>query len=190
MHRNDNPIKKYIGLFIISFLVFYFEVLLIRWIAAEIRIFAYFKNFILIASYFGLGLGCANKNKYPGLKAASWIFLILSCLIIFSRHLHITRLFFPDPMLYQWKGSILSPNLSRFLNQQPLFNLLVGKIPNISVLLLSAITCLGITYLAFYLVVMFFLLFGERIGQVDHNRYSAYCLFNKYFWKSCRNYYF
>jgi SAM-dependent methyltransferase len=33
------------------------ELLLIRWVSAEIRIFAYFKNFVLIACFLGFGLG-------------------------------------------------------------------------------------------------------------------------------------
>ena len=31
---------------------------MIRWISSEIRVFAYFKNFVLIACFLGFGLGC------------------------------------------------------------------------------------------------------------------------------------
>ena len=41
-----------------SFLALFLELLMIRWISSEIRIFAYFKNFVLIACYLGFGLGC------------------------------------------------------------------------------------------------------------------------------------
>src|SRR5689334_3692613 len=41
-----------------SFVALFLEILMIRWISSEIRIFAYFKNFVLIACYLGFGLGC------------------------------------------------------------------------------------------------------------------------------------
>ena len=46
------------GLVLSSVLGLYLELLLIRWISSEIRIFAYFKNFVLIACFLGFGLGC------------------------------------------------------------------------------------------------------------------------------------
>jgi SAM-dependent methyltransferase len=46
------------GLILSSVLGLYLELLLIRWISSEIRIFAYFKNFVLIACFLGFGLGC------------------------------------------------------------------------------------------------------------------------------------
>ena len=47
-----------VGLVLSSVLGLYLELLLIRWISSEIRIFAYFKNFVLIACFLGFGLGC------------------------------------------------------------------------------------------------------------------------------------
>src|SRR5689334_23764512 len=35
----------------------FLELLMIRWISSEISIFAYFKNFVLIACFLGFGLG-------------------------------------------------------------------------------------------------------------------------------------
>ncbi len=45
-------------LFLISFLVLFLEVALIRWMPAYIRLLAYFSNFILLASFLGIGVGC------------------------------------------------------------------------------------------------------------------------------------
>ncbi len=45
-------------LILCSFLSLFFELLMIRWISSEITIFAYFKNFVLIACFLGFGLGC------------------------------------------------------------------------------------------------------------------------------------
>ncbi len=46
------------GLFLISFLALFFELLLIRWIPAHVRVIGYFTNFILISAFFGMGMGC------------------------------------------------------------------------------------------------------------------------------------
>jgi len=49
---------SYGRLALVSLLGLFLEVLMIRWISSEIRIFAYFKNFVLIASFLGFGMGC------------------------------------------------------------------------------------------------------------------------------------
>ena len=41
-----------------SLLSLFMELLMIRWISSEVRIFAYFKNFVLSACFLGFGLGC------------------------------------------------------------------------------------------------------------------------------------
>ena len=46
-----------LDLFLLSALGLFLEILLIRWLASEIRVFAYFKNFTLVSCFFGLGLG-------------------------------------------------------------------------------------------------------------------------------------
>src|SRR6266700_7055152 len=46
-----------------SLLALFFELLMIRWISSEIRVFAYFKNFVLIACFLGFGLGCYLSRR-------------------------------------------------------------------------------------------------------------------------------
>jgi spermidine synthase len=48
----------YKNLALISFLSLFLEMLMIRWISSEIRVFAYLKNFVLVACFLGFGLGC------------------------------------------------------------------------------------------------------------------------------------
>ena len=43
---------------LVSVLGLFLELLMIRWISSEVQIFAYFKNFVLIACFLGFGLGC------------------------------------------------------------------------------------------------------------------------------------
>lgn len=46
-----------------SFLTLFAELACIRWIAVEVRIFAYFKNLALLLCFLGFGLGCALANR-------------------------------------------------------------------------------------------------------------------------------
>jgi len=52
-----------------SLLSLFLELLMIRWISSEIRIFAYFKNFVLIACFLGFGLGCYLSRRRINLLA-------------------------------------------------------------------------------------------------------------------------
>ena len=45
-------------LMLVSLLSLFLGMLMIRWVSSEIRIFAYFKNFVLVACFLGFGLGC------------------------------------------------------------------------------------------------------------------------------------
>lgn len=51
------------GLFLISLLGLFLEMLFIRWISTEIRIFAYLQNTILVVCFLGLGLGCFTSRQ-------------------------------------------------------------------------------------------------------------------------------
>src|SRR4030095_1501184 len=74
MTRRDRPGTR---TFLASFLVLFLEVALIRWMPAYIRLLAYFSNFILLASFLGIGVGCllASSRRrlfvwFPVLQAA------------------------------------------------------------------------------------------------------------------------
>jgi hypothetical protein len=50
-------------LFLASFLTLFAELAFIRWIAVEVRVFAYFKNLALLLCFLGFGLGCALVRR-------------------------------------------------------------------------------------------------------------------------------
>jgi predicted membrane-bound spermidine synthase len=56
-------------LFLVSFLVLFLEIGLIRWMPAYVRLLAYFSNFILLASFLGGGLGCLLASRRRNLFA-------------------------------------------------------------------------------------------------------------------------
>ena len=47
-----------VRVFLASFLVLFLEVALIRWMPAHVRLLSYFSNFILLATFLGIGIGC------------------------------------------------------------------------------------------------------------------------------------
>jgi hypothetical protein len=53
----------YRQLILVSVLSLFLEMLMIRWVSSEIRIFAYFKNFVLVACFLGFGLGCYFSRR-------------------------------------------------------------------------------------------------------------------------------
>jgi spermidine synthase len=57
-------------LLLASFLVLFAELAFIRWIAVEVRIFAYFKNLALLLCFLGFGMGCALVRKPTRWKTA------------------------------------------------------------------------------------------------------------------------
>ena len=52
-----------VALFVSSFLVLFLETALIRWMPAYVRLLAYFSNFILLASFLGIGIGCLLATR-------------------------------------------------------------------------------------------------------------------------------
>jgi len=68
-------------LFAISLIGLFLEMLMIRWISSEIRIFAYFKNFVLIACFLGFGLGAAISKRRVHLIATAGPMLLFALLL-------------------------------------------------------------------------------------------------------------
>jgi SAM-dependent methyltransferase len=53
-----------------SFITLFAELTFIRWIAVEVRVFAYFKNLALLLCFVGFGLGCSLAGKATRWRAA------------------------------------------------------------------------------------------------------------------------
>jgi spermidine synthase len=66
---------------LISVAGLFLELLMIRWISSEIRVFAFFKNFVLVACFLGFGLGCYLSRRPINLSVMllSLIALALVC---------------------------------------------------------------------------------------------------------------
>lgn len=54
-----------LAIFLISVIGLFLELLLIRWVTTEIRIFAYLQNTVLVVCFLGLGMGCWDSRRRP-----------------------------------------------------------------------------------------------------------------------------
>lgn len=89
-------------LLLASLLTLFAELAFIRWIAVEVRVFAYFKNLALLLCFLGFGVGCALAARKPRWSAALQAFLALVLVIQFP-----------------WHGRRLLENLSQDLGGAP-----------------------------------------------------------------------
>jgi SAM-dependent methyltransferase len=100
--------RSFWALFLASFVALYFELIVIRYLSTEIRVFAYLKNLALIACFFGIGLGMVIGKPPKGLKrlfpliAAALLLLIAFAPVLKLTHLPIPtfdyRVFTDQPM--------------------------------------------------------------------------------------------
>lgn len=70
-----------LALFLISAAGLYLELLLIRWISTEIRIFAYLQNTVLVVCFLGLGMGCWDSRRPFTLRSLLIPLVVLVALI-------------------------------------------------------------------------------------------------------------
>ncbi len=66
---------------LISLLSLFLEMLMIRWISSEIRVFAYFKNLVLVACFLGFGLGCYLWRRRVQLMAMIAPLVVLTVIL-------------------------------------------------------------------------------------------------------------
>ena len=75
------PQGKLLSIFLISVLGLFVELLLIRWIGTEIRIFAYLQNTILIVCFLGLGIGCFTSQMKISMQRSIAALMILTLIL-------------------------------------------------------------------------------------------------------------
>jgi SAM-dependent methyltransferase len=88
-------------LFLISWISLFLELAVIRWLSAEVRIFAYFKNLPLMAAFLGFGIGFYLHDKAD--KVFLWfprLIFILTIVISGALVFGITHVIFVDPLQF------------------------------------------------------------------------------------------
>ncbi|QEL13666.1 spermine/spermidine synthase domain-containing protein [Limnoglobus roseus] len=74
---------KTFELFLISVVGLFLELMLIRWVTTEIRIFAYLQNTVLVVCFLGLGMGCWDCRKVFALRNVLVPLSVLAGLLAF-----------------------------------------------------------------------------------------------------------
>lgn len=72
---------SYQSLALISLLSLFLEMLMIRWVSSEIRVFAYFKNLVLVGCFLGFGLGCYLCRRRIQIAALVAPILVLTVIL-------------------------------------------------------------------------------------------------------------
>lgn len=152
MDSDKAATSKKLELFIISLLSLYLELVIIRWLSSEIRIFAYFKNVPLMACLFGLGLGMALGMSDK--KLARWFPLglaVIVAIICLADQLNLVHVAFINPLEHYLIGHFVN-NLGA--EDTPIRRLQLF-LPGLALLV-------GV----FYLIVFTFACMGQRLGAL------------------------
>lgn len=102
--KGENTSARKIGieLLLLSILALFCELVVIRWLSTEIRIFAYFKNVPLLAAFLGLGFGFIwtdRKRDYYQWSAVGLLFLSGVLAVAFKLRLTYLTFVAPDQFL-------------------------------------------------------------------------------------------
>lgn len=148
LHRKKNT--PYWNVAVISFVILFFELLLIRLIATEIRIFAYLANFVLLASFIGSGLGMVIRKKVP-LSFSVWGVFLTALILKFDYIVRLPRLEF---RLFRGLTELLAPLSESYIWLQLDTFSRTGIVIGI-----------GLTVVLFFLVVAAFFPMGQFLGE-------------------------
>lgn len=134
-------LRTELGLFLASFVTLYFELLVIRYLSTEIRIFTNLKNLPLVASFLGIGMGMLLGKPRKWLRA--FLPAIAALLFVLTRFAQPLHLSFGD---LSWEYSL-------------------GSTGGLETRLLLAIRFLAVTLGYSGLIVVFFTFLGGLVGQ-------------------------
>jgi hypothetical protein len=116
--RVDTPKQPFITdprarIFLVSFAMLFFELLCIRWIPSYVRYLSYFNNFILMASFLGIGLGMLSARR-KNFWFLPFPLLVLIMVIVVALNKFDLRINSTD-VLYYGAGEVQSAKAENFL---------------------------------------------------------------------------
>lgn len=149
------PAHQTWAIFLVSVLGLFLEMLLIRWISTEIRIFAYLQNTVLVVCFLGLGLGCFTCRQPIVMRNLLWPLSILVLIMAL-------------PMSRKIFGNI--SGMLSLLGDLVIWDYALSASPVNTILYV----CLGLflTYLLMVLLLDIFVPLGRLLGRLldDHPR--------------------
>ncbi len=142
-HRNWN--WNLPTLFLASAITLFAELALIRWIATEVRVFAYVKNLALLLCFLGFGLGCALARQRPRWQTAATALLGLVVIV---------RL--------PWRGPQIMESLSQYLGASQDIEIWATRAVHDTTGLLLAVT---VTAILLLLITYIFIPIGQTVSR-------------------------
>ncbi|HLC02915.1 MAG TPA: methyltransferase domain-containing protein [Anaerolineales bacterium] len=147
-----------------SFASLFLELLLIRWISSELRIFAYLKNFVLIACFLGFGFGAYLSRRRVQMLIPVWGCLALTGVTWLARRQPVS--------LFNWISEVMGQFEDVTMMGKTVW---LGGADHVTALALScvAVAC------TFLLITLAFVPFGQIIGRyldAASNTVRAYSL--------------
>ena len=97
-----------IEFFLLSAVSLFIELLIIRWMSADIRAFSVFKTFPLVACFIGLGAGYALANN-EFFKTTPWAMLFFAAIMKIADLAGISLLPFPTLSIFYWQNVLNTP---------------------------------------------------------------------------------
>src|SRR5256886_12337330 len=116
--RDETPQNLFIKdprirIFLVSFSMLFFELLCIRWVPSYVRYLSYFNNFILLASFLGIGLGMLTARRqrfwYPPFPLLVLLLTIVVAVNRFDLRINSTD------VLYYGAGEAQSAQVENFI---------------------------------------------------------------------------
>ena len=108
-------------IFLVSFTMLFFELLCIRWIPSYVRYLSYFNNFILLASFLGIGLGMLTARRQHFWFPPFPVLLIILVLVVALNRFEL-RISSTD-VLYYGAGENQSAHVESFVVLPIIFGL-------------------------------------------------------------------
>ncbi len=129
LSRTDTPKTLFITnprvrIFLLSVAMLFFELLCIRWIPSYVRFLSYFNNFVLMASFLGIGLGMLTARRqrfwFPPFPL---MVLLLTIVVLWNKFdLHISS----TEVLYYGAGETQSASAENYMVLPIIFGLVVA----------------------------------------------------------------
>ena len=144
--RNQNVWE----LLLISFAALFLEMAVIRWLASEVRIFAYFKNLPLMAAFLGFGIGLSQYQR--GEQLFRWFPRLITYLVIIiagASKFGITHVVFVDPRQYFLLGAGFGDHVE-------------NSLPSV----LQTVQAIFVMVSIFFLVMATFAALTSKVGQL------------------------
>lgn len=147
------PANQIWAIFLISVLGLFLEMLLIRWISTEIRIFAYLQNTVLVVCFMGLGLGCFTSRQPIELRKMLLPLFVLT--LLFAIPITRKAMGYTSEMLSTLEDLVIWKNYIKTSFWQTILNVVIG---------------MGMAYFLMVMIVDIFVPIGRLLGRLmdDH----------------------